>query len=349
MFIYNSWYVAAWSSEIELGDKPFARTILGEPIVMFRTSTGALAALEGRCAHRRMSLVNGKVIGDDLVCCYHGLTYDATGKCIRIPGQKTSPPASLRVRNYPAVERYGAVWLWMGEPERADPATIFNCGPVEASGENADKYYWHVKANYLYLNDNLSDLLHQAYLHNPSFGGNADPLGEIRPTFAQNGDRIQINWDWSNVPVPLTYGEHGGISGLADGWNHSEYTPPCYYVNYFGFAQAGTGGVDSDRQQGAGKFLVSFYQLITPESERTTHFFKLVHCELPAMLPRLAATVEAVNAEDNWACEEQQKMEDINPSAPRHAISSDNGVIAMRRVLERLYRQEQKAPERQQK
>jgi phenylpropionate dioxygenase-like ring-hydroxylating dioxygenase large terminal subunit len=342
MFIYNSWYVAAWSNEIELGGKPFSRIVLGEPIVMFRTTDGTLAALEGRCAHRRMSLVNGKVIGDNLVCCYHGLTYDTTGQCVRIPGQATKPPVSLHVRSYPAVERYGAVWLWMGDPKLADATKIFNCAPIdESSGENSAQYYWHIQANYLYLNDNLSDLLHQAYLHNPSFGGNADPLGETRPTLSQNGDRIQINWDWSSVPVPLTYGELGGIAGLADGWNHSEYTPPCFYVNYFGFAQAGTGGIETPRKQGDGKFLVSFYQLITPETERTTHFFKLVHCEMPEMLPRLALTVEAVNAEDNWACEEQQKMEDMNPEAPRHAIATDAGVIAMRRVVERLYLQEQ--------
>ena len=340
MFIRNSWYVAAWSDEVVPG-RPFGRTLLDEPVAMYRTSAGKLVALEGRCAHRRMSLANGKVIGDCLVCCYHGLTYDATGRCVRIPGE-SSPPTNISVRSYPAVERYGAVWLWMGDPALADEAKIFDCGRVGASGENGHKFYWHVKANYLYLNDNLSDLLHQAYLHNPSFGGNADPLGATRPSFEQRGERIHVDWVWNKVPVPATFGEIGGITGLADGWNYSVYEPPCFYINTFGFAAAGTGGIKSERPQGAGKASSTFYQLITPETARSTHFFKLVHCEWPAAaLPKLRPTVEAVNLEDNWACEEQQKMEDLNPAAPRNSIPSDKAVLAMRRIVERRYREEQ--------
>jgi Vanillate O-demethylase oxygenase C-terminal domain len=130
---------------------------------------------------------------------------------------------------------------------------------------------------------------------------------------------------------------------LADGWNHSVYVPPCFYVNSFGFADAGTGGIDSDRPQGNGKASARFYQLITPETDRTTHFFKLVHCEWPRkMLPNLAPIVEAVNFEDNWACEEQQKMQDLDPNTPRHAIPTDRAVLAMRKVVEQLYNEEQK-------
>ena len=340
MFIRNSWYVAAWSDEI-LPGRLLGRTLLDEPVVMFRTSAGKLVALEGRCAHRRMPLAHGKLIDDTLICCYHGLTYDTTGKCIRVPGED-SPPANIRVRSYPAVERYGAVWVWMGEPGLADEAKIFDCNRVGLQGETGHKFYWHVKSNYLYLNDNLSDLLHQAYLHNPSFGGNADPLANTRPSFEQRGDRIHVDWEWRNVPVPNTFGDIGGIVGLADGWNYSLYVPPCFYINSFGFAAAGTGGIDSKRPQGAGKASSTFYQLITPETRRTTHFFKLVNCEWPtSALPRLRPTVESVNLEDNWACEEQQRMEDINPAAPRHAIPSDKAVLAMRRIVERLYAEEQ--------
>jgi phenylpropionate dioxygenase-like ring-hydroxylating dioxygenase large terminal subunit len=339
MFIRNSWYVAAWSKEVEQG-RPFGRMILGEPLVMFRTAAGTVAVLGGRCAHRRMSLVNGKVLGDTLVCCYHGLTYDATGTCIRVPGQEVAP-SGIRVRSYPAVERYGAVWVWMGEPARAEPSNIFACSLIDPSGCNGHRFYWHVKANYLYLNDNLSDLLHQAYLHNPSFGGNTDPLGETKPEYAQEDDRIRVDWSWSNVPAPTTYANIGRIKGLADGWNYSAFEPPCFYVNQFGFAEAGTGGLHSNLPQGSGKASATFYQLITPETDRTTHFFKLVHCEWPSdVLPRLSAIVEAVNQEDNWACEEQQRMEDINPAAPRHAIHTDRAVYAMRKVVERLYRDE---------
>jgi phenylpropionate dioxygenase-like ring-hydroxylating dioxygenase large terminal subunit len=342
MLIRNSWYVGAWSSEIEPG-RPFGRTLLNEPVVMFRTEIGEVVALEGRCAHRRMPLMHGKVIGSTIVCCYHGLAYDADGKCVAVPGE-ANPPPNIELHRYPAVERYGAVWIWMGDPELADETKIFDCGRVGLNCEKGQKFYWHVNANYLYLNDNLSDLLHQAFLHNPSFGGNANPLGGARPKFSQDGDRIYVDWDWYDLPAPATFAQVGGIDGLADGWNHSVYVPPCFYVNTFGFATAGTGAINSNRPQGAGKASTTFYQLITPETERTTHFFKLTGCDWPQELrARFYEVTEAVNREDNWACEEQQKMEDHDPSSKRHVIPSDRAVLAMRRIVERLYNDEARA------
>jgi phenylpropionate dioxygenase-like ring-hydroxylating dioxygenase large terminal subunit len=335
MFIRNSWYVAAWSDEVG-SERPLGRTVLGEPLALFRTPSGAVAVLEGRCAHRRMPLAHGKVEGGTVVCCYHGLTYDETGACVRVPGQ-AAPPKGLRVRRYPVVERYGAVWVWMGAPEAADASLVFECPRVDHDGHNGHKFYFHVKSNYLYLNDNLSDLLHQAYLHNPSFGGNTHSLGEVIPAVERRNGSILVHWDWDNVPAPGLFAEAGRIEGLADGWNHSTYRPPSFYINDVGFADAGTGKRNSNRPQGAGKLGFTVHQLITPETERSTHFFKIVHCDWPdALLPRLSEFIDAVNREDIWACEEQQRMEDLDPAAPMATIPTDKAVVEMRRALAAL-------------
>ena len=66
MFLRNCWYVAAWDNEV--GRAPFARTILNEPVVLFRTESGAAVALEDRCCHRHLPLSMGRVIGDQLQC-----------------------------------------------------------------------------------------------------------------------------------------------------------------------------------------------------------------------------------------------------------------------------------------
>jgi len=97
--------------------------------------------------------------------------------------------------------------------------------------EGGLRFYYHAEANYLYLNDNLSDLLHQTYLHNQSFGGNTDPLDETQPRVTQDGDRIQVDWDWRNVPVPGAFADASGFAGLADGRNHSIFEPPSFYIN----------------------------------------------------------------------------------------------------------------------
>lgn len=341
MFVRNSWYVAGWSREIN-NEKPVGRTILNEPIVLFRTRQGNVAALSGRCAHRWMPLEHGKIVDDTIVCCYHGLTYGETGECVRIPGQKVIPK-NVKLRRYPTVERYGAVWIWMGDPAIADEVKIFKCPALERGAkESQHQFYFHVKANYLYLNDNLSDLLHQAYLHNPSFGGNTHSLGEIVPTVKQTGQGILVSWDWDNVPVPGLFGDVGKIKKLADGWNHSTFQAPSFYINSVGFADAGTGKIDSQCRQGDGKLTLIIHQLITPETPRSTHFFKIVYCEWPdALLPKLPLFINNVNEEDIWACEEQQRMEDLDSTIPMSAIQTDTAVIAMRRTLGQMYESEQ--------
>ena len=84
MFLRNYWYVAAYDREITR--RPLGRIILGEPIVFYRLEDGTPVALEDRCAHRHLPLSMGKLVGDTLQCHYHGLRYDKTGACVRVPG-----------------------------------------------------------------------------------------------------------------------------------------------------------------------------------------------------------------------------------------------------------------------
>ena len=67
MFLKNCWYVAAYDRELEDGG-PLGRTLLNEPVVMFRDSAGKAIALEDRCCHRQLPLSLGQVLGDRLQC-----------------------------------------------------------------------------------------------------------------------------------------------------------------------------------------------------------------------------------------------------------------------------------------
>ena len=119
MFLRNCWYVAAWDHEVGRELKPVK--ILGEEIVLYRKSDGTAAALEDACPHRKLPLSMGRIKGDDVECGYHGLTFDCTGTCTRVPGAEKIPHVA-RVQSYPIAERYGLLWIWMGEAEKADPA-----------------------------------------------------------------------------------------------------------------------------------------------------------------------------------------------------------------------------------
>jgi len=98
MFLKNCWYVAAWDYEL-LPDTLMQRTICGESIVFFRTTAGAPVALDNRCCHRHAPLHLGRKEGDCVRCMYHGLKYDASGRCVEIPGQE-SIPIKLAQRSY---------------------------------------------------------------------------------------------------------------------------------------------------------------------------------------------------------------------------------------------------------
>src|SRR6187401_3606755 len=145
MFLKNYWYVAA--STPEIGRKPFRRIIMNEPVMMYRTGDGTPVALEDRCPHRRLPLSMGKLVSDDVIQChYHGLRFDRTGACVRVPGQDMIP-ATARIKTYPVVDRYKWLWIWMGDPALADPAKI-------PDYHWFDDPSWGAKSDYLYAQCN---------------------------------------------------------------------------------------------------------------------------------------------------------------------------------------------------
>ncbi len=122
-FVRNAWYLAAWPEELDGG--LMSRTIMNEPLVLFRNATGAVGALEDRCCHRGAPLTHGEVVAEGIQCGYHGLIFDCTGTCVKVPGQDTVPRKAV-VRSYPVVERQQFIWIWMGDPALADEGKIID-------------------------------------------------------------------------------------------------------------------------------------------------------------------------------------------------------------------------------
>src|SRR3954454_14282207 len=85
MFIRNAWYIAAWADE--LSEKPIARRICNEPVVLYRDREGRPGVLLDMCCHRGAPLHLGRVVDQGLECGYHGLIFDRSGQCVCVPGQ----------------------------------------------------------------------------------------------------------------------------------------------------------------------------------------------------------------------------------------------------------------------
>jgi phenylpropionate dioxygenase-like ring-hydroxylating dioxygenase large terminal subunit len=178
VFIKNCWYVAAWSHEIE-ATTFLARTITGIPLMFWRDANGAIVAFEDRCCHRAAPLSMGRREADGVRCMYHGMLFDRSGKCIEIPSQDFIPPAA-KVRTFPVVEKHKWVWVWMGDPARADQGLIPDTHYLDDPGWRGTPGYFHYEANYLLIADNLLDFSHLAYVHEKTLGG-SPKYAQIRP------------------------------------------------------------------------------------------------------------------------------------------------------------------------
>ncbi len=176
MFLRNGWYTALWSHELK--DKPVAKTLLNEKIVLFRNADGDVGALEDCCCHRAAPLSLGEISGDYLACGYHGLKFDVNGKCVEVPGQ-TQVPSSAKVRSYPVAEKWNVVWIWMGDPAKADPGKIPDMPWLSEPKWTATPGRLHVKSNYQFIIDNLLDFTHVAHVHKRTIAG--DPREATEP------------------------------------------------------------------------------------------------------------------------------------------------------------------------
>jgi phenylpropionate dioxygenase-like ring-hydroxylating dioxygenase large terminal subunit len=234
MYLRETWYVAGWSAAI--GPKLTPIRMLGEDIVLFRTPAGEVAALEDACPHRKLPLSKGTLQGDRVVCGYHGLTFDGTGACVAAPTQDRIPTGA-RVRRYPVLERYGFVWLWMGDPERADPAKLIDI-------PNYDNPAWGrtaggdmpIACDYLYMVDNLLDPAHVAWVHLSSFAGAKTDSAPLSIDVGAEGVTV---WRWlMDAPPPAYYAKLVKFAGHADRKQHYEMVLPGIGVNMSVYAPA---------------------------------------------------------------------------------------------------------------
>lgn len=161
-FPLNCWYVAATGDEI--GSGLVARRLLGRPVVLYRQANGQVAALEDRCAHRAAPLSQGSLVDDQVVCPYHGFTYDATGVCVRVPSQ-VHVPYGARVLSYPVREEGPFVWIWLGATARSRHAEPPRLPALTDPGWTVQGGITDVAANYLLLHDNALDRTHFPYVH----------------------------------------------------------------------------------------------------------------------------------------------------------------------------------------
>lgn len=336
-FLLNRWYVAALSTEI--GSKPLARTLLGEPVVLFRDSAGAVVALEDRCVHRQAPLSLGEVVGDHLQCGYHGLTYDRRGVCIHVPSQTQIPPGAC-VRSYGVTEQQGFIFIWMGDPALSHTLAPYHFSAADRKGWRARHAQFHGRFDYRLLIDNLMDVTHLPFAHKSTIGA-IGVVDQAEYKTERDGEHVRITRLMADIAPAPAHVEVTGHADNVDRWQVIEYTPPGFVWLQVGSAKVGKGGRDAP----SGDILLDRHtvHVTTPETETTTHYFWAMANDGAALSDEqeralYARSVQAFN-EDIVIIEGQQTR--LDPDRPTIDVTADAGQLATRRLLERLIAEEQ--------
>jgi vanillate O-demethylase monooxygenase subunit len=343
-YLRNAWYVAGWEHELEAG-KPFPITILGERIVIYKVAgKERIVALADRCVHRLAPLSLGRCEGEKIRCMYHGMLFGPDGKVVEIPGQDLIPPQA-RVHAYPVVARHSFLWVWMGDPKRADEALI----PPVVGLDDANCIFDHGQLDYeaeaKLVNDNLLDLSHLNYLHEKSMGPAITFQDERESwTVLDRGVRYE-RW---NIGTPAPFGKPGE---LQDNFVTYDFLIPGVLIMWRGFfrpgtaAQFGHGKPDYSKAVSA---VVVVNQIVTPLSRKRSRYFFSSGPDRryggTAMRDLLAELARNVFAEDVVMIESQQRIIDEMPDARFLVIANDKGVVLYNRLLKKLVAAEAASP-----
>jgi tert-butyl alcohol monooxygenase / tert-amyl alcohol desaturase len=151
----------------ELTDVPKAIKILHEELVAFRDRSGHVGVLHRKCAHRGASLEFGIVQKHGIRCCYHGWHYDVDGTLLEAPAElrDTRLKETVCQGAYPAFERDGIVFAYMGPPDKQPPFPVFD-GYLLPEGNRLVPFYNVFDCNWLQVYENQIDHYHTALLHN---------------------------------------------------------------------------------------------------------------------------------------------------------------------------------------
>lgn len=325
----QQWYVAATSDEIDR--TLFERRILDEPIVFYRSEAGEPVALAGLCPHRLFPLAQGRLIGDAVVCGYHGITFDGSGRCLRIPSQDKIPD-TMSVRSYPMHEVGGLVWIWMGAPRSQildafpDVSKVGIAAPGFRHEFNSVR---HLAARYQLLIDNLMDLSHISFIHAKTVpDGGYIAKADVQIT--EEAGVFSVRRKFSQVPADgFVKFLHPDMEGDVDNMLTSDY---------FGPSLINAGGPYVTKPGEDGQRQMNFIHAITPETPHTTHYFNGVSrnfsLDNDGLSQMLLGQSDAVIAEDIHALEVlETQLRAGGGDRKEVSVLNDAGALQVRRIL----------------
>ena len=207
---------------------PVRTRVLGERLVAFRDSDGRVGVLDERCPHRLASLFWGRNEEGGLRCVYHGWKFDVEGNCLDIPNTQEGDTYKQKVTpfaTYPAVERGGLVWIYMGPKTSMPPVPEFELNTVPASHRYISKMF--IRGNWLQGLEGDIDSSHVSFLHSRVDAVRGDLLGMNRANMAMYMDKTP-RWDIKDTDYGIMLAaERAGPDGTRN-WRVNQWTMPSF-------------------------------------------------------------------------------------------------------------------------
>lgn len=327
----NGWYVAGFCEEI--GDDLLSRWILNEPVVLYRTSRGEAVAVQGRCPHRHYPLGESKRVGDAIQCGYHGITFDAGGKCTFVPSQ-TAVPGVYSIKSYPLVERGLWAWIWTGDPDLADENLIPDLAEIGFGldgYQSAPCYSLYVEGRYQLLNDNLLDLTHLGYLHRTSIGTEDDAATPEKREVTER--KISSRRFMSDTEQPPFLAEMKRYSGNVDRVSGMDFHLPGFHAGIGDFF------IPADAPERSGEAIMRsrVWHAVTPAKRHSTNYFFAMSSREGEDLESAKTYLKPVLDEDVFATVEIEKIvQSMDQLPPELMLKSDATAVIGRRALQAL-------------
>ncbi len=331
----NQWYVAAFAGEIGDG-KLLRRTLLDIPVVLYRTESGDAVALYDRCPHRGLPLSMGALVGDRVRCGYHGMEFGPDGRCVHIPSQ-TATPASLSVPKYPLIETWQWLWIWMGDPAKADPALVPDhdwLGLTRDSYTATPFFMMEIAANYQYLHDNLLDSTHVSFLHAGTLDS-GDEMASAKVTIEERGQILRISY----ATPGSVFSE--GVAGYFRVQPGKPYDRILVNETFAPSVSIGKQTIRDPADPSARPTELYAINALTPAGRSRTyvHHVQITSFD-PQWKPSDIEGVRSIVTQDKVALEAVQRRYETYGDTLEVSVKTDNMGIRCRRVIEELLRAE---------
>ena len=297
----DHWYPVAWSKQLKAG-RPRGVSFAGEPIVLVRTRSGSVFALEDRCAHRQVPLRFGVVDRETLRCCYHGWTYDCSGRCVDVPYlDKSHRPNGVRA--YPCREHAGLVFVFPGSAERAATQPLPELRAATDPRYKTRRFGGEVRCHYSFLHENLMDMNHQ-FLHRRL-------MGQINARFQgsrRGPSSLEVDYTFRRTAGKRHIGEAAIFGGAKPDDEEDVMTVRTQYPYQTLTIRIGGGAP-----------IMDLWIVYVPldRAQRTNRTFGLLSIKKPGVpgaiqvaWPFICWFTERIFTEDRWVVEREQEAHD---------------------------------------